>query len=78
MPKPTIVSDYIGRTYKYTHPKTGHALSITFTPDMVGRPLDEILDEADRRFVEDAEKQLIAKPSLYKYFRAILKKLLHA
>ena len=45
---------------------------------MVGRPLDEILDEADRRFVEDAEKQLIAKPSLYKYFRAILKKLLHA
>ena len=48
MSYPTYTKDYIGRTYNYTHPKTGHHLSITVTSEMVGRPLDDILDEADR------------------------------
>lgn len=57
--KPTITADYIGHTYNYTHPKTGHALSVTVTPDMVGRPLDEILDDADTKQSRPFLKRLL-------------------
>lgn len=50
--KPTIVSDYIGRTYIYTHPRTQHVLKVHITPSMVGKALDEILDDADRPFLK--------------------------
>ncbi len=46
--KTVIVQDYVGRTYNYAHPVTGHLLSITITPDMVGKPLIDVLDEADK------------------------------
>lgn len=52
MPTPTIVSDYIGRTYIYTHPRTQHVLKVRITPAMVGKALDEILDDADRPFLK--------------------------
>lgn len=42
-----ITEDYVGRTYNYTHPKTNRLLSVKITEDMVGRPLEEVLDEAD-------------------------------
>lgn len=42
-----ITEDYVGRTYNYTNPKTNRFLSVKITEDMVGRPLEEVLDEAD-------------------------------
>lgn len=42
-----ITEDYVGRTYNYSHPKTNRLLSVKITEDMVGRPLEEVLDEAD-------------------------------
>ena len=42
-----ITEDYVGRTYNYTHPKTNRLLSVKITEDMVGRTLEEVLDEAD-------------------------------
>ena len=41
-----ITEDYVGRTYNYTHPKTNRFLSVKITEDMVGKPLEEVLDEA--------------------------------
>lgn len=41
-----ITDDYVGRTYNYTHPKTNRFLSVKITEDMVGKPLEEVLDEA--------------------------------
>lgn len=59
MPQPTIVSDYIGRTYTYTHPRTQHVLNVHITPDMVGKALDEILDDADNRQSRPLLKRLL-------------------
>lgn len=49
---PTIVSDYIGRIYTYIHPRTQHVLKVRISPSMVGKALDEILDDADRPFLK--------------------------
>lgn len=49
MAKPTIIQDYVGHTYNYTHPTSGRPIKLHITPDMVGKPLDEVLDEADRK-----------------------------
>lgn len=64
-----ITEDYVGRTYNYTHPKTNRLLSVKITEDMVGRPLEEVLDEADasenkskvnwRKFRRDVGKLLL-------------------
>jgi hypothetical protein len=49
MAEPTITQDYVGHTYNYTHPTSGRLIKLRITPDMVGKPLDEVLDEADRK-----------------------------
>lgn len=54
-----ITEDYVGRTYNYTHPKTNRFLSVKITEDMVGRPLEEILDEADAKAVEAENKSKV-------------------
>lgn len=59
MPTPTIVSDYIGRTYTYTHPRTQHVLNVHITPSMVGKALDEILDDADKNQSRPFLKRLL-------------------
>lgn len=59
MPTPTIVSDYIGRTYIYTHPRTQHVLKVRITPSMVGKALDEILDDADTKQSRPFYKRLL-------------------
>ena len=46
-----ITEDYVGRTYNYTHPKTNRFLSVKITEDMVGKPLEEILNEAETKAV---------------------------
>lgn len=59
MTQPTITADYIGRTYTYTHPRTQHVLEVHITPSMVGRPLDEILDDADTKQSRPFLKRLL-------------------
>ncbi len=63
MTKPTIIQDYVGHTYNYTHPTSGRPIKLHITPDMVGKPLDEVLDEADRKLAEEADKKLAASKS---------------
>lgn len=59
MPTPTITADYIGRTYTYTHPTTQHVLNVRITPSMVGKALDEILDDADTKQSHPFLKRLL-------------------
>ena len=54
-----ITEDYVGRTYNYTHPKTNRFLSVKITEDMVGKPLEEVLDEADAKAVESENKSKV-------------------
>ena len=49
MAEPTIIQDYVGHTYNYTHPTSGRPIKLHITPDMVGKPLDEVLVETDRK-----------------------------
>lgn len=49
MAKQTIIQDYVGHTYNYTHPASGRLIKLHITPDMVGKPLAEVLDEANRK-----------------------------
>lgn len=71
MPTLTITADYIGRTYIYTHPRTQHVLNVHITPSMVGRPLDEILDDADtkqshpflKRLLDRLHRRVCRKPA---------------
>lgn len=49
MTEPTITQDYVGHTYNYTHPTSGRLIKLYITPDMAGKPLDEVLDKADRK-----------------------------
>lgn len=49
MAEPTIIQDYVGKTYYYTHRTSGRLIKLHITPDMVGKPLDEVLDEAYRK-----------------------------
>lgn len=58
MAEPTITQDYVGHTYNYTHPTSGRLFKLRITPGMVGKPLDEVLDEADRKL---ASKSPLAK-----------------
>ena len=58
MAEPTITQDYVGHTYNYTHPASGRLIKLRITPDMAGKPLDEVLDEADRKL---ASKSPLAK-----------------
>jgi hypothetical protein len=58
MAEPTITQDYVGHTYNYTHPTSGRLIKLRITPGMVGKPLDEVLDEADRKL---ARKSPLAK-----------------
>jgi hypothetical protein len=58
MAEPTIIQDYVGHTYNYTHPTSGRLIKLHITPDMVGRPLSEVLDEADQKL---AHKSPFAK-----------------
>lgn len=44
MAEPTIIQDYVGRTYNYTHPTSGRLIKLQITPVMVGKPLDEVLE----------------------------------
>jgi hypothetical protein len=54
-----ITEDYVGRTYNYTNPKTNRLLSVKITEDMVGKPLEEVLDEADAKAVESENKSKV-------------------
>lgn len=54
-----ITEDYVGRTYNYTHSKTNRFLSVKITEDMVGKPLEEVLDEADAKAVESENKSKV-------------------
>jgi ribosomal protein S18 acetylase RimI-like enzyme len=54
-----ITEDYVGRTYNYTHPKTNRFLSVKITEDMVGKPLEEVLDEANAKAVESENKSKV-------------------
>ncbi len=54
-----ITEDYVGRTYNYTNPKTNRFLSVKITEDMVGKPLEEVLDEADAKAVELENKSKV-------------------
>lgn len=54
-----ITEDYVGRTYNYTNPKTNRFLSVKITEDMVGKPLEEILDEAEAKAVESENKSKV-------------------
>lgn len=58
MAEPTITQDYVGHTYNYTHPASGRLIKLRITPGMAGKPLDEVLDEADRKL---ARKSPLAK-----------------
>lgn len=58
MAEPTITQDYVGHTYNYTHPTSGRLIKLCITPDMVGKPLDGVLGEADRKL---ARKSPLAK-----------------
>lgn len=71
MAKPTIIQDYVGHTYNYTHPTSGRPIKLHITPDMVGKPLDEVLDEADRKLAEEADKKQANKSPLSKLFDKI-------
>jgi GNAT superfamily N-acetyltransferase len=61
-----ITEDYVGRTYNYTHPKTNRFLSVKITEDMVGKPLEEVLDEADAKAVESENKSKVNWRRLWK------------
>ncbi len=71
MAKPTIIQDYVGHTYHYTHPTSGRPIKLHITPDMVGKPLDEVLDEADRKLAEETDRKLAHKSPLSKLFDKI-------
>ena len=58
MAAPTITQEYVGRTYNYTHPTSGRLIKLHITPVMAGKPLNEVLDVADRKL---ARKSPIAK-----------------
>lgn len=61
-----ITEDYVGRTYNYTNPKTNRFLSVKITEDMVGKPLEEILDEAEAKAVESENKSKVNWRNLLK------------
>ena len=56
---PIITEDYVGRTYNYTNTKTNRLLSVKITEDMVGKPLEEILDEADDKAVKSENESKV-------------------
>lgn len=56
---PIITEDYVGRTYNYTNQKTNRFLSVKITEDMVGKPLEEILDEADAKEVKSEDESKV-------------------